>query len=281
MKKPSAKEVIWQWMDDNYSPDALTIRAVWYDGKRWFQDNLPMIAKNLDKQTSTHIGSWLWAKFCNGYSDIYGSISNSFRVETRSLPIILMTEKNTLKPFGNLPRVIEATIYSSSGETNNYEIANIVKQFSSNWHDEIYVYTVCDFDEAGAKIHKTFIAKLSMFFDVTVKRLEIEDIHQYETYTQPNGVDGLELDAIHDLEDLVREDLESFLPYELFETLALENKKDSVLRDEINSDELLNELYDEMTKRESEIEDRVNAYEFYYCLSSDLDHLADRVEVTK
>jgi len=267
------KALVWMWMGNNYQHQFPTIRAVWYAMKPVMQKH------NITDKTATElIGKWLWEKFSAGSRNIYGMIGNSTRVSKNRLPIILFCEKNTLDPFDEIEDYIYANAYRSSGQSNSYELANLINSMDTN--EEIYVYAVADFDKAGDQIVETLTSKLRPFFPyVHTRRLEIDDIHKYETYTQPDGSEGLEIDAVGDLVDLVLEDLEDFLPYELFEEVAIEETKQGEYNTALSVDVEHIRLTKQLKAREIEIWRVVSDYEYNYILQSDLWHLDDRVEV--
>jgi len=268
----SKAEIIREWMQDNYHGQFQSIRAVWYAAKPHFQKH-----GISDKYATENIGKWLWNRFVDGDMSIYGDITNSTRVASNKLPILLFCEKNTLNPFRDLPEHIYANVYMASGQSNSYELANLILQLDGV--DELYVYAVCDFDKSGDEIYTTLTSKLSKFFTLKSTRFTVQDIYKYETYKQPNGDDGLELDAIHDLQELVQHDLEAFLPYEMFEDVAIEDKMHSEYRKLVTKDEVLQELQAKIDNREHELWRVASNYDYNYCLPSDLYHLTDRVIV--
>ena len=265
----SKKSIIYNWMDCNYDGTFKSIRAVWYRMK-------PTVQTVVSTTTANRlIGDWLWEQFVNGNRGVYGLIGNSQRVSVRELPIILFCEKNTLSPF-EFADGIYAIEYSSSGQANSYEIANIIN--SLGYIDEIYLYGATDFDKAGTDIYNSLAQKLSMFYTVHTSKLEV-NINDYETYIQPNGDVGLELDAIDNLEELVSTDLQEFLPYELFKAVSIRDRKQYEYSSLHSNDDVIKELQEAIEIREDELWTVVSNYNYDYCLIADLPLLTNRVKV--
>ena len=279
------KDTVYSWMDENYTRENRTIRSIWYEMKAYIQDCNKTGYKrggNLtDKSTTAIIGAYLWSKFVDGDYDIYGRISNSGRVKAGELPVVLFTEKNTLLPFGeNLSNHITSFEYNASGQTNSYEIANIILQLQDHWNSELYIFGVTDFDNAGENIYATVVEKFSNFFDVIDDRFATE-LDGYETFIQPNKTIGVELDAIDDLQPLVYGQLEEFLPTYLFEELAVSYKRNIVFNKELRADEKYQKLGRKLENRENKIRKRVLGYEYIYNfdMTEKLNNLPYRVEI--
>ena len=279
------KEVVARWLDDNYIGEERTIRAIWYKMKPYIQGCNKVGYKRgkalNDKTTTLLIGSYLWDKFVSGSYSIYGNISNSERVNLGSLSIVLFTEKNTLKPFGDtLSEHITSFEYSASGQHNSYEVANIVLQLMEAGHSTVYFYGVVDHDDAGVSIFNATLEKLRQFpqhFEVVAKQFN-PDWSRYEPFTQPNGKLGVELDAVYDIEELVYEELKAFLPSPLFESLAIRYKRNEVYNMELRSDEEYMRLTALLAKRDNFIWKRTGEYNYAYDFSTDnLDALQHRV----
>ncbi len=287
MASTTHKNTVYSWMDTNYSRENLTIRAIWYEMKSYIQEcNIIGYSRGgdlTDKSTTTLIGTYLWEKFVGGDYEIYGAISNSYRVKNGALPVVLFTEKNTLLPFGKyLSKHITSFQYDASGQTNSYEIANIILSLEEHWNEDIYLFGVVDFDEAGTNIYNTLVSKFSHFFNVIDNKFATE-LDGYETFIQPNGTIGVELDAIHDLEPLVYEQLKTFLPTDLFEALAISYKKNRVFNYELRHDKKYMHIAEKLSKRETKIRKRVLGYDYTYDFDmlEQLNNLSYRVEVDK
>ena len=281
------RATVHNWMDKNYGGQHKTIRAIWYKMKPYIQEcNTLGYTRGgdlNDKSTTKLIGDYLWESFIAGNSSIYGEIRNSSRVSVGSLPVILFTEKNTLLPFGeHLSEHITSFEYNASGQTNSYEIANIVLALLARQVDTLCIYGVVDFDKAGDDIYQTVINKFSHFFNVVDRQFDT-DLALYEHYTQPNGEQGVELDAIYDLDDLVYDDLSHFLPSELFDRLAISYKKHKIFRAELAVDEKHKNIEQKLLEREDKIRKRIESYEYEYDFSmvANLNSLSQRVTVDK
>ncbi len=283
------KDTVYSWMDENYSRDNRTIRSIWYEMKSYIQEcNISGYKRGgdlTDTSTTILIGAYLWEKFVDGDYTIYGAISNSSRVTSGVLPVVLFTEKNTLLPFGNnLSGHITSFEYNASGQTNSYEIANIILQLQEYWDDDtdLYIFGVVDFDKAGDNIYNTVIEKFSKFFNVIDNRFATS-LDGYVTFIQPNGAVGVELDAIDDLQPLVYSQLEEFLPTHLFEELAVSYKRNKVFNSELRADKKYQKIEYKLEKRENKIRARVKSYEYIYNfdMTESLNNLSYRVEVKK
>jgi len=260
-------------MDEKYIGEHKTIRAIWYSMKPYMQS-----VGITDKVATRYIGEWLWKQFVVGDREVYGEIGNSSRVQKNKLPIVLFCEKNTLNPFADLPEYIYANVYMASGQANSYELANIVNAIDS---PDIFLYLVTDFDKAGEDIGKSLTSKLGLFFNVYVEKFNVDFISAYETYIQPNGDEGLELDAVYDLEEKVLEDLEEFLPYGLFKDVAIEDRTWLEYQDLMCKDAVLIELDKQAEDRKRDLWEIADEYDYAYTERSNLYNLTDRVVVTK
>ncbi len=267
------KAIVSSWLDSYYNYNYKTIRAIWYAMKPVMQ-----VHDITDTQATRIIGQWLWSHFEEGNRDIYGAIGNSQRVKTNKLPIILFCEKNTLDPFSGIEEYIYANSYHSSGQTNLYEIANLIKNIGKR--EVIWVYVATDFDKAGTDIGNALLNHLSKFYKVMFMKLNV-DISKYETYIQPSGEVGLELDAIQDLQELVSSDLERFLPYEIFEDVAKEERLHEVYQELLKKDDEHQLLLKQVSESENRVWYVATNYKYDYCLHSDLWNLSTRVEVEK
>ncbi len=266
------KKRVETWLVSNYTGQFQTIRAIWYAMKPEVQEYVT------DKQATRIIGNWLWNRFVEGDNTIYGMIGNSHRVHKRDLPIVLSCEKNTLDVFGWYGDHTYASEYISSGQSNSYELANIIEDLRYRY-SEIWLYVASDFDKAGDIMARTLYEKFGKFFTVHFKRLDV-DINSYETYIQPNGKIGLELDAITNIEELVASDLEEFLPYGLFEEVAIQERKAFVHADLKEYDEEYLLLESELMRKDYELKLKADSMTYRYHLPAKLDSIKWRVEVT-
>ncbi len=288
MSSSTHKNTVYSWLDTNYTRNNRTIRSIWYEMKSYIQECNKSGYKRggdlTDKSTTKLIGDYLWEKFVGGDYQVYGEIANSSRVSKGEMPVVLFTEKNTLLPFGeHLSDHITSFEYNSSGQTNSYEIANIILALSDHWDTPLHIFGVTDFDKAGDDIYSTVISKFSAFFNVVIDDRFATELDGYETFKQPNGELGVELDAIDDLQPLVYAQLEEFLPTELFEALSITYKRNRVFNDELRTDEKYKKITRKLQKQENKIRSRVVGYKYIYNfnMTENLNNLSYRVEVNK
>jgi len=224
--------------------EANTIRTIWYQIKHqlqpWQHDG--QTEAEFSEAVTETIGAHLWSLFIEGDVDIYERLDiTSKALERRELPIILFCEKQ-LPDFDFVAEEIEGSVYLSSGQIPNFEIAQMARLLQSE--QDVYLVTMTDFDPAGEEISRSFAQKLQMALDAfsggstTVRHGTVafhDPLTRYNTYALSenqqkkweNGALGVELDTIPKEErvDAIKETLASLLPLELFRELSLERAR--------------------------------------------------------
>jgi len=240
-----------------------TIRTIWYQIKHKMQ---PFQGSRNEKEFSNYIcvliGTHLWHKFLEGDVGVYerlGIVSKA--LEKKELPIILFCEKQ-LSDFHFVNGEIESSVYLSSGQIPNFEIAEIARLLQHE--KDVYLLTMGDFDPAGFDIQDQLALKLQQSLtafgngtQLHSSRVTFDDpLNRYHTYTLAvdqqckwaYGTQGVELDTIpkQDRIERIKVGLEKLLPLEIFEELALKRKRTveyhSRLKDSREHKELTNQV---------------------------------------
>jgi len=289
MKNRPLQKTVFEWMDTNYTRNNQTLRSIWYQIKPSIQHlQYPNeSASDFADKVIEKISLYLWRAFLSGDYTIYGNISNSAKVSLGSMPVLFFIEKNTLDCFAGLPSHINSFEYKSAGQSNNYELANIALELSKiSTYDELYIFVVTDFDKAGEQIYKSLVDKLNQLAPIHGKEIIPHHfttaLKNVEHYLQKDGTIGYELDAIPNLQQKVLDDIENFLPYPLFELLAIDKATNKTIDELIDNDTTIKELKSQISEKELEIINNVlDNYEFIYNRKAPLNRLIDRVTVVK
>ena len=223
--------------------EANTIRTIWYQIKHQIQpwQKPGQTEADFSEAVTETIGAHLWTLFIEGDVDIYERLDITSRaLERRDLPIILFCEKQ-LPDFDFIADEIEGSVYLSSGQIPNFEIAQMARALQSE--PDLYLVTMTDYDPAGREISSNFAEKLQMALDafshgdsvVHHGPVIFEDpLERYNTYELSarqqkkwEGTHGVELDTIPkaDRIEAIRATLEKLLPLEMFEALSLERAR--------------------------------------------------------
>ena len=223
--------------------EANTIRTIWYQIKHQMQpwQKPEQTEADFSEAVTETIGAHLWTLFIEGDVDIYERLDiTSKAFEQRDLPIILFCEKH-LPDFTFIADEIEGSMYLSSGQIPNFEIAQMARALQSE--PDVYLVTMTDYDPAGQEISYNFAKKLQMALDafnrggtavhhgpVTFE----EPLERYNTYELSakqqkkwESPYGVELDTIPktDRIEAIRATLEKLLPLKMFEGLSLERAR--------------------------------------------------------
>jgi len=219
-----------------------TIRTIWYQIKHKMQ---PFQGSRTEKEFSDYIcvliGTHLWHKFLDGDVGIYERLGIVSKVlEKRELPIILFCEKQ-LSDFHFINSEIEGSVYLSSGQTPNFEIAELARLLQHE--KDVYLLSMGDFDPAGFDIQDQLASKLQQALNAFANGTQLhyarvvfrDPLNRYETYTLAmeqqskwtHGSEGVELDTIpkKDRIESIKFGLEALLPLEIFKSLALKRKR--------------------------------------------------------
>ena len=223
--------------------EANTIRTIWYQIKHQIQpwQKPDQTEADFSEAVTETIGAHLWTLFIEGDVDIYERLDiTSKALERRDLPIILFCEKQ-LPDFDFIADEIEGSVYLSSGQIPNFEIAQMARALQSG--PDVYLVTMTDYDPAGQEISYNFAKKLQMALDAFSHRgtvvhhgpVTFEDpLERYNTYELSvkqqkkwEGTHGVELDTIPktDRIEAIRATLEKLLPLEIFEELSLDRAR--------------------------------------------------------
>jgi len=223
--------------------EANTIRTIWYQIKHQMQpwQKPGQTEADFSEAVTETIGAHLWTLFIEGDVDIYERLDITSRaLERRDLPIILFCEKQ-LPDFDFIADEIEGSVYLSSGQIPNFEIAQMARALQSE--PDVYLVTMTDYDPAGREISSNFAKKLQMALDafshgesvVHHGSVIFEDpLERYNTYELSarqqkkwESTHGVELDTIPktDRIEAIRATLEKLLPLEMFEELSLERAR--------------------------------------------------------
>jgi len=224
--------------------EANTIRTIWYQIKHrmkpWQKPG--QTEADFSEAVTETIGAHLWSLFLEGDADIYERLDiTSKAFERRDLPIILFCEKQ-LPDFDFIADEIEGSVYLSSGQIPNFEIAQMARVLQSE--PDVYLVTMTDFDPAGREISSSFASKLQTALDAfkrggpkvhhgpVVFDNPLERYNTYELSPEQrkkwDGAYGVELDTIPkaDRIDAVRQTLKTLLPLEMFENLSVERARE-------------------------------------------------------
>ena len=223
--------------------EANTIRTIWYQIKHQIQpwQKPDQTEADFSEAVTETIGAHLWTLFIEGDVDIYERLDITSRaLERRDLPIILFCEKQ-LPDFDFIADEIEGSVYLSSGQIPNFEIAQMARALQSE--PDVYLVTMTDYDPAGREISYNFAKKLQMALDafshgdsvVHHGPVTFEDpLERYNTYELSarqqkkwESTHGVELDTIPKTDRIkaIRATLEKLLPLEMFEELSLERAR--------------------------------------------------------
>ena len=223
--------------------EANTIRTIWYQIKHQMQpwQKPDQTEADFSEAVTETIGAHLWTLFIEGDVDIYERLDiTSKAFEQRDLPIILFCEKH-LPDFNFIADEIEGSMYLSSGQIPNFEIAQMARALQ--YEPEVYLVTMTDYDPAGQEISYNFAKKLQMALDAfshggTVVHhgpVTFEDpLERYNTYELSarqqkkwDSTHGVELDTIPkaDRIEAIRATLEKLLSLEMFEGLSLDRAR--------------------------------------------------------
>ena len=223
--------------------EANTIRTIWYQIKHQMQSwqKPDQTEADFSEAVTETIGAHLWTLFIEGDVDIYERLDITSRaLERRDLPIILFCEKQ-LPDFDFIADEIEGSVYLSSGQIPNFEIAQMARALQSE--PDVYLVTMTDYDPAGREISYNFAKKLQMALDafshgdsvVHHGPVTFEDpLERYNTYELSarqqkkwESTHGVELDTIPKTDRIkaIRATLEKLLLLEMFEELSLERAR--------------------------------------------------------
>jgi hypothetical protein len=223
--------------------EANTIRTIWYKIKHEMQpwQKPEQTEADFSEAVTETIGAYLWSLFIEGDVDIYERLDiTSKAFERRDLPIILFCEKQ-LPDFDFIAEEIEGSVYLSSGQIPNFEIAQMARVLQSE--PEVYLVTMTDFDPAGREISGNFAQKLQMALDAFTHGgsrvhhgpvIFDHPLERYNTYELSpgqqkkwDGTYGVELDTIPKSEriDAIRRTLDTLLPLKMFEALSVERAR--------------------------------------------------------
>ena len=219
-----------------------TIRTIWYQIKhkmQVFQES--RTEKEFSDYICVLIGTHIWHKFLEGDVGIYERLGIVSKVlEKKELPIILFCEKQ-LSDFHFINSEIESSVYLSSGQTPNFEIAELARLLQHE--EDVYLLTMGDFDPAGFDIQDQLASKLQQSLNAFGNGTKLhyarvvfyDPLNRYQTYTLASeqklkwkyGAEGVELDTIPKLDRIesIKLGLEEILPLEMFESLALKRKR--------------------------------------------------------
>jgi hypothetical protein len=228
--------------------EANTIRTIWYQIKHRMQpwQKPGQTEAEFSEAVTETIGAHLWHLFIGGDVDIYERLDiTSKAFEKRDLPIILFCEKQ-LPDFDFIAEEIEGSVYLSSGQIPNFEIAQMARTLQSE--PGVYLVTMTDYDPAGREIGSGFAKKLQMALDAfshgasTLHHGPVvfdDPLERYNTYElSPNqqkrweeGPLGVELDTIPKAEriEAIRAALKTLLPLGMFEGLSVERARKNAL----------------------------------------------------
>jgi hypothetical protein len=224
--------------------EANTIRTIWYQIKHQIQpwQKPGQTEADFSEAVTETIGAHLWHLFIKGDVDIYERLDiTSKAFEKRDLPIILFCEKQ-LPDFDFIADEIEGSVYLSSGQIPNFEIAQMARVLRSE--SDVYLVTMTDYDPAGREIGANFAKKLQMaldafvyggtavhhgpvVFDNPLERYNTYELSARQQKKWPDGPLGVELDTIPKTEriEAIRATLQTLLPLAMFEGLSVERAR--------------------------------------------------------
>ena len=224
--------------------EANTIRTIWYQIKHQMQpwQKPGQTEAEFSEAVTETIGAHLWSLFIGGDVEIYERLDiTSKAFEKRDLPIILFCEKQ-LPDFDFIAEEIEGSVFLSSGQIPNFEIAQMARTLRSE--PDVYLVTMTDYDPAGREIGSSFAQKLQMALDafsqgssaVHYGPVVFENpLERYNTYELSAGQQkrweegplGVELDTIPKAErvEAIRAALGTLLPLGMFEGLSVERAR--------------------------------------------------------
>ena len=234
--------------------EANTIRTIWYQIKHQIQpwQKRGQTEADFSEAVTETIGAYLWTLFIEGDIDIYERLEiTSKALERRDLPIILFCEKQ-LPDFDFIAEEIEGSVYLSSGQIPNFEIAQMARTLQEEPH--VYLVTMTDYDPAGQEISGNFAQKLQMaldafsggncmvhhgevLFDTPLERYNTYELSANQQKRWQNGPLGVELDTIPKAEriEAIRRTLETLLRLEMFEVLSVERARKSTFNERLET----------------------------------------------